>query len=413
MKAAFPLRRGGRPSRCWTALGVEAPTLAPCRVHARAAASRRSSSPSPDLLAVDGAQAARALHGRRLHGGALRARTERGAEANDRGRVGGSRSRDRGACASSASAARAERLRRARAEGARRASARSGTRCIDVGTNSVKFHIGERAGGRRVDDGRRPRRGHPARRGPRRHRGARRRSRSSGRSRRSRRWSTRPCAAASRRSRRSEPPGCGWRRTAPRSSTPCASARAIEVEVISGEEEARLAYVAATSGFGRRAAARSSYSTPAAAARSSRSDAASRSTSASASNVGAARFTERYGLDGVVSDGRRSPRRWTRSPPSSARLDGRPAPDTLVGMGGAITNLAAVQHGLADYDPDGRAGHRARPRRDRPPDRALPHPHGRRAARDRRACSPNAREVILAGALHRAHRAREARRATR
>ena len=35
-----------------------------------------------------------------------------------------------------------------------------------------------------------------------------------------------------------------------------------------------------------------------------------------------------------------------------ARLDGRPTPDALLGMGGAVTNLAAVRHGLAEYDPD-------------------------------------------------------------
>jgi exopolyphosphatase/guanosine-5'-triphosphate,3'-diphosphate pyrophosphatase len=31
-------------------------------------------------------------------------------------------------------------------------------------------------------------------------------------------------------------------------------------------------------------------------------------------------------------------------------LEGRSAPDVLVGMGGAMTNLAAVRHGLAKYD---------------------------------------------------------------
>ena len=35
-----------------------------------------------------------------------------------------------------------------------------------------------------------------------------------------------------------------------------------------------------------------------------------------------------------------------------ARLHGRAAPDAIVGMGGAVTNLAAVRHGLATYDPD-------------------------------------------------------------
>src|SRR4029450_8621560 len=35
-----------------------------------------------------------------------------------------------------------------------------------------------------------------------------------------------------------------------------------------------------------------------------------------------------------------------------ARLDGRPPPDALVGMGGALTNTTAVKLGLATYDPD-------------------------------------------------------------
>ena len=34
-----------------------------------------------------------------------------------------------------------------------------------------------------------------------------------------------------------------------------------------------------------------------------------------------------------------------------SRLDGRPAPDALVGMGGAVTNICAVKLGLATYDP--------------------------------------------------------------
>ena len=33
-------------------------------------------------------------------------------------------------------------------------------------------------------------------------------------------------------------------------------------------------------------------------------------------------------------------------------LDERPRPEALVGMGDAITNITAVQHGLATYDPD-------------------------------------------------------------
>jgi exopolyphosphatase / guanosine-5'-triphosphate,3'-diphosphate pyrophosphatase len=34
------------------------------------------------------------------------------------------------------------------------------------------------------------------------------------------------------------------------------------------------------------------------------------------------------------------------------RLEGRPVPGTIVGMGGAVTNLAAVKHRLETYDAD-------------------------------------------------------------
>jgi exopolyphosphatase / guanosine-5'-triphosphate,3'-diphosphate pyrophosphatase len=34
-----------------------------------------------------------------------------------------------------------------------------------------------------------------------------------------------------------------------------------------------------------------------------------------------------------------------------ARIDGRPVPDALVAMGGAVTNITAVKHQLARYDP--------------------------------------------------------------
>jgi exopolyphosphatase / guanosine-5'-triphosphate,3'-diphosphate pyrophosphatase len=35
-----------------------------------------------------------------------------------------------------------------------------------------------------------------------------------------------------------------------------------------------------------------------------------------------------------------------------APLDGRPPPDALVAMGGAVTNMTAVKLGLAAYDPE-------------------------------------------------------------
>jgi exopolyphosphatase/guanosine-5'-triphosphate,3'-diphosphate pyrophosphatase len=66
-------------------------------------------------------------------------------------------------------------------------------------------------------------------------------------------------------------------------------------------------------------------------------------------------------------------------------------------MGGVVTNITAVKHRLATLRPDGRPGHRARPRRDRPPDRALPDA-GCRTRRAIVGLQPKREEVILAGA---------------
>ena len=68
-------------------------------------------------------------------------------------------------------------------------------------------------------------------------------------------------------------------------------------------------------------------------------------------DVGAVRYTERFGLEDAVS---------TNALQSALaaiasdlhRLDGRPAPDALVAMGGAVTNITAVQLALDPYDPD-------------------------------------------------------------
>ena len=68
-------------------------------------------------------------------------------------------------------------------------------------------------------------------------------------------------------------------------------------------------------------------------------------------DVGAVRYTERFGLDTAVST-------ETLHAAIDAiasdlhRLEGRPAPDALVGMGGAMTNITAVKLGLDRYDPD-------------------------------------------------------------
>ena len=124
----------------------------------------------------------------------------------------------------------------------------------------------------------------------------------------------------------------------------------VGIEVISGEEEARLAYRAATSQldvghgslvvfdtgggsteftFGRPGKVEERFSL----------------------DVGAAPYTERFGLDGVVLDDALA-EALEAIAADLAPLDGRHRPAALVGLGGALTNLAAVRHGLAEYDSD-------------------------------------------------------------
>ena len=67
--------------------------------------------------------------------------------------------------------------------------------------------------------------------------------------------------------------------------------------------------------------------------------------------VGAVRYTEQFGLDRGVGD-ERLREALDAIAADLAVLDGRPRPDALVGMGGAITNLTAVMLGLSRYDPD-------------------------------------------------------------
>ncbi|MEN8237970.1 MAG: Ppx/GppA phosphatase family protein [Actinomycetota bacterium] len=124
----------------------------------------------------------------------------------------------------------------------------------------------------------------------------------------------------------------------------------VTVEVISGDEESRLAYLAVgqsldigegslvvfdTGGgssqftFGTDNAVDERFSV----------------------DVGAVRYTERFHLDEVVPDDL-----FTDAMAAIAgdleRIHGREAPDRLVAMGGATTNIAAVSHAMMSYDPD-------------------------------------------------------------
>ncbi len=113
-------------------------------------------------------------------------------------------------------------------------------------------------------------------------------------------------------------------------------------------------------------------------------------------NVGAVRFTEKYRLDQAVAPEVIEQVRGALAADLSP-LEGSPRPQALVGMGGAVTNLTAVMLHMAKYDPDrvqGAVIDRAEVERQIERYRAVP-------ATERRGIvglQPNRAEVILAGA---------------
>jgi exopolyphosphatase/guanosine-5'-triphosphate,3'-diphosphate pyrophosphatase len=123
----------------------------------------------------------------------------------------------------------------------------------------------------------------------------------------------------------------------------------IEIEVISGEEESRLAYLAVTSALDLGDGTLAVFDTGGGSSQFTFGRAREVEERFSV-NVGAVRFTERFGLDGVVGEDVVADALDTIAADLS-QLDDRPPPDMLVGMGGAVTNMAAVSHGLATYDP--------------------------------------------------------------
>jgi exopolyphosphatase/guanosine-5'-triphosphate,3'-diphosphate pyrophosphatase len=168
----------------------------------------------------------------------------------------------------------------------------------------------------------------------------------------------------------------------------------IQVEVISGDEESRIAYVGATAGlvppgsvvvfdtgggssqftFGTGTTVSERFSV----------------------DVGAVRYTERFGLAGAVSREVVEEAKATIAADLSS-LDGRPASDALIGMGGALTNLTAVALALSEYDPDRVHGaHLARAEIDRQIE--LYRSSDATGRRSIVGLQPGRSEVILAGA---------------
>ena len=147
--------------------------------------------------------------------------------------------------------------------------------------------------------------------------------------------------------------GTAWLRAATDRDEVLAAIRertGVNIEEISGDEEARLAYSAVqadlasdaghvvvfdTGGgstqftFGHDGRIDERYSVP----------------------FGAVALTERFGLTQAIS-AETLDEVFAALAADFASLDGRPTPDALVAMGGAVTNLAAVKHRLAVYDPD-------------------------------------------------------------
>jgi exopolyphosphatase / guanosine-5'-triphosphate,3'-diphosphate pyrophosphatase len=124
----------------------------------------------------------------------------------------------------------------------------------------------------------------------------------------------------------------------------------VTVEIISGEEEGRLAYLAVKEGLGLSGGSLVVFDTGGGSTQFTFGH-GPRVDERFSVEVGAVRYTERFGLDSeVAADVLHDA--FNAIAGDLGRIDGRPAPDALVGMGGAVTNITAVKHGLAKYDPD-------------------------------------------------------------
>jgi exopolyphosphatase / guanosine-5'-triphosphate,3'-diphosphate pyrophosphatase len=152
----------------------------------------------------------------------------------------------------------------------------------------------------------------------------------------------------------------------------------LAIEVISGDEECRIAYLAARSAAGLKSGSLVVFDTGGGSSQFTFGE-GDRVKSQFSLNVGAVRYTERFGLDQAVTADvleqaiqaiagdlhtLHDPQRFDKTAHAAsqilARLRHQPeppdekdaAPTSLVGMGGAVTNITAVMLGLTEYDPD-------------------------------------------------------------
>ncbi len=132
--------------------------------------------------------------------------------------------------------------------------------------------------------------------------------------------------------------------------TAIAGRTGVTLEIITGEEEARLAYLGAMASLPSIEGLVAVFDTGGGSSQFTFGHGA-RVDERFSVDVGAVRYTERFGLDRAVTADALSDVLAEISADLS-RLDGRATPDAIVAIGGAATNLAAVKHGLAVYDPD-------------------------------------------------------------
>jgi exopolyphosphatase/guanosine-5'-triphosphate,3'-diphosphate pyrophosphatase len=124
----------------------------------------------------------------------------------------------------------------------------------------------------------------------------------------------------------------------------------ITVEVIPGEEESRLAYLAVQAGLGAVEGSLAVFDTGGGSTEFTFGRGPDVEERFSL-DVGAVPYTERFGLAGSVEPSVLRDA-LTAIAADLSRLDAHSPPDALVGMGGAVTNITAVRLGLATYDPD-------------------------------------------------------------
>ncbi len=123
----------------------------------------------------------------------------------------------------------------------------------------------------------------------------------------------------------------------------------IAIELISGEEEGRLAYLAVQSGMGLGDGTLVVFDTGGGSSQFTFGQ-GTRVDRRFSVNVGAVRYTERFRLDQAISATILA-QVLDDLGADLAILDGASSPQVLVGLGGAVTNLTAVMLRLATYDP--------------------------------------------------------------